>query len=136
MISFVVPCYNCEKTFERCICSIRNQTYDRIEIILVNDGSTDQTYVLCEEAAREDVRVKVVHQNNGGLMNAWKRGVQEASGEYIAFCDSDDYVNSDLAEKLAAKIKEHHTDIILYGMSVEYTDGKCVYSDSRMTEGY
>ena len=81
MISFVVPCYNCEKTFERCISSIRNQTYNQIEIVLVDDGSTDQTYALCEEAAKEDARVKVVHQNNGGLMNAWKRGVREASGE-------------------------------------------------------
>lgn len=136
MISFVVPCYNCEKTLERCISSIRNQTYGRIEIILVNDGSTDQTYALCEETAKEDIRVKVVHQNNGGLMNAWKRGVKEASGGYIAFCDSDDYIESNLAETITAKIKEHHADVILNGMTVEYADSKTVHNDNRLAEGY
>lgn len=136
MISFVVPCYNCEKTFERCIGSIRNQTYNRIEIVLVDDGSTDQTYALCEEAAKKDARMKAVHQNNGGLMNAWKRGVREASGEYIAFCDSDDYIENDLAQTLIAKIKEQHADVILYGMAVEYAGSKLVYNDNRLAEGY
>lgn len=136
MISIVVPCYNCEKTIERCIDSIRKQSYKQIEIVLVDDGSTDQTYALCEKAAKEDARVKVVHQRNGGLMNAWKRGVREAAAEYIAFCDSDDYIDSDIAERLAAKIKEHHADMILYGMTVKYPDGNIVYSGNRLAEGY
>lgn len=136
MISIVVPCYNCENTFERCIDSIRNQSYHQTEIVLVDDGSTDQTYALCEKAAKEDARVKVVHQRNGGLMNAWKRGVREASGEYIVFCDSDDYLDSGLTEALAVKIRENHADIFLYGMTVEYPGSNVVHSTNRLAEGY
>lgn len=135
IISIVVPCYNCEKTFDRCINSIRNQTCHEIEIILVDDGSTDNTYGLCEEASKKDNRIKVMHQKNGGLMNAWKNGVRNASGEYIAFCDSDDYMDADLIEKMADKIKECHADIILYGMKVEYTDGTVEMEDNQLQEG-
>lgn len=136
MISIIVPCYNCEKTFERCINSIRNQTYQQIEIILVDDGSIDSTFKLCEDVAKEDGRIKVIHQKNGGLMNAWKKGVRNASGEYIAFCDSDDYVDADLAETVAKKIDESHADIILYGMKVEYTNGKVEINDNRLEKGF
>lgn len=135
MISIIVPCYNCEKTFERCINSIRNQTYHEIEIILVDDGSTDSTGQLCEDAAGADGRVKVIHQKNGGLMNAWKNGVRNASGEYIAFCDSDDYIDADLAEKMTDKINACHADIILYGMKVEYANGAIEIEDNRLGEG-
>lgn len=135
MISIVVPCYNCEKTFERCINSIRNQTYHEIEIILIDDGSTDSTGQLCEDMVRADGRVKVIHQKNGGLMNAWKNGVRGASGEYIAFCDSDDYIDADLAEKMTDKINACHADIILYGMKVEYANGAIEIEDNRLGEG-
>lgn len=135
MISIVVPCYNCEKTFERCINSIRNQTYHEIEIILVDDGSTDSTGQLCKDTAEADGRVKVIHQKNGGLMNAWKNGVRGASGEYIAFCDSDDYIDADLAEKMTDKINACHADIILYGMKVEYANGAIEIEDNRLGEG-
>ena len=136
MISIVVPCYNCKNTFKRCIRSIRNQTQKEIEIILVDDGSTDRTYDLCEFEAREDSRIKVFHQKNKGLMNAWKRGVSEATGEYIAFCDSDDYLDSNLVEILEDKVEKYHADIILYGMKVEYEDNSVIYSDNRLEEGY
>lgn len=136
MISVVVPCFNCEKTFARCIRSIRNQTEKEIEIILVDDGSTDRTYDLCEEESEKDSRIKVCHQKNKGLMNAWKRGVSEAAGEYIAFCDSDDYLDLDLVEVLEDKVKKYHPDIVLYGMKVEYEDKSVVYSDNRLKEGY
>lgn len=135
MISIVVPCYNCEKTFERCINSIRNQTYQEIQIILVDDGSTDSTGQLCEDAAGADGRIKVIHQKNGGLMNAWKNGVRNASGEYVAFCDSDDYIDVDLMEKMADKITECHADIILYGIQVEYVNGAVNLRDNRLREG-
>lgn len=135
MISIIVPCYNCEKTFERCINSIRNQTYQQIEIVLVDDGSTDRTGILCEDAAKEDGRIKVIHQKNGGLMNAWKSGVRNASKEYIAFCDSDDYVDLDLAETLMNKINESNADIILYGMKVEYSDGVVETADNQLERG-
>lgn len=136
MISIIVPCYNCEKTFKRCISSIRKQTYNEIEIILVDDGSTDSTYKLCKEEAREDGRIKVIHQKNNGLMNAWKNGVRKANGEYIAFCDSDDYIDSDLTEKLTDSIIESSADIVLYGMKVEYPDGIVEIRDHHLREGF
>lgn len=136
MISVIVPCYNCEKTFARCIGSLREQTYEQFEIILVDDGSGDGTYELCERISAEDRRIKVIHQVNQGLMNAWKRGVREATGDYIAFCDSDDYIERDLIETLEGKIKEYSADIILYGMQVEYANDVKVCVDNLLSEGF
>lgn len=136
MISVVVPCYNCENTFARCIKSIRNQTQKEFEIILVDDGSTDKTYNLCESESKKDSRIRVFHQKNKGLMNAWKRGVKEAAGEYIAFCDSDDYLDLNLIERLEEEVKKYYADIIIYGMKVEYGDNSVIYSDNRLKGGY
>ena len=136
MISIVVPCYNCENTFRRCLDSIRNQTQKNIEIILVDDGSLDGTYQLCEDAARADSRIKAFHQENKGPMNAWKKGVKEASGEYIFSCDSDDYLDLDLVEKLEERIEKYHADIIAFGMKVEYEDRSITYLGNRLEEGY
>lgn len=136
MISIVVPCYNCEKTFKRCIESICRQTQSMIEIVLVDDGSVDSTYELCERAADEDTRIKVIHQENKGLMNAWKRGVTETAGEYIAFCDSDDWVEPDLVATLEDKITRFHADLYLFGMRVEYEDKTVAYQDNQLGEGY
>lgn len=136
MISIVVPCYNCEKTFTRCIESLCCQTQPKIEIVLVDDGSTDRTYELCERAADRDVRIKVIHQGNKGLMNAWKRGVVEASGEYIAFCDSDDWIEPDLVMTMEDKIARFHADLYLFGMRVEYEDKTIEYQNNQLEEGY
>lgn len=136
MISIIVPCYNCEKTFKRCVESICNQTQKEIEIILVDDGSSDGTYELCENAAGKDTRIKVYHQKNKGPMNATKRGVQEASGDYVIFSDSDDYLDLDLVEKLEEMIEKYHADIIAYGMKAEYEDHSIVYRGNLLGEGY
>lgn len=136
MISIVVPCYNCEKNFKRCIESICNQTQREIEIVLVDDGSSDGTYELCENAAGKDSRIRVYHQKNKGPMNAWKKGVKEASGEYIISCDSDDYIDLDLVEKLEESIEKYHADIIAYGAKVEYEDHSIAYLGNRLEEGY
>lgn len=136
MISIVVPCYNCEKTFDRCLECLRKQTQANIEIILVDDGSIDGTGELCNEIAEVDTRVKVVHQSNRGLMNAWKRGVVDAAGEYIAFCDADDYIDEDLIETLETQIEESNADMILYDMIVEYEDGTVEYLNNRLKEGF
>lgn len=135
MISIVIPCYNCEKTFTRCLNSIRRQTQQKFEIVLVDDGSTDGTYGLCEAATKEDARIRVIHQANKGLMNAWKSGVCAARGEYIAFCDSDDWIEPDLIENLEKKIENFHVDILLYGMTVEYEDKIVEYVDNQLAEG-
>lgn len=136
MISVVVPCYNCEKTFDRCIQSIRNQTQGNMEVVLVDDGSKDATGELCDKIAETDSRIKVIHQDNKGLMYAWKRGVKEASGEYIVFCDNDDYLEPNLVETLENIIKEYQADIIVYDMKIEYEDGKITYQSNRLEGGF
>ena len=90
-ISIIVPIYNVEKYIRKCIESIINQTYRNIEIILVDDGSPDNCGKICDEYAKKDSRVKVIHKKNGGLSDARNKGTEVATGEYIMYVDSDDY---------------------------------------------
>lgn len=113
MISVVVPVYNVEKYVVRCVKSIMEQTFDDIEIILVDDGSTDSSGDLCDELKETDIRIKVIHKSNGGLSEARNAGIDVARGEYIAFADSDDYVHPQMYEILYKNIKETHSDISL-----------------------
>lgn len=92
MISIIVPVYNAEKYLNRCISSLLNQTYYNLEIILVNDGSTDNSKKICENAAKKDSRVKVTNSVNEGVSLARNKGLKRASGDYVSFVDSDDYV--------------------------------------------
>lgn len=93
IISIIVPVYNAEKTLERCVRSLLGQTHTRIEVILVNDGSGDSSLELCRRFAQEDARVRVVDQPNGGVSSARNAGLDAATGEFILFCDSDDWVS-------------------------------------------
>lgn len=104
MLSVVIPIYNAEKFLERCIKSICNQTYSNIEIILIDDGSKDNSHVICDKFAAEDKRIKVIYKENGGVSSARNRGLDVAQGEYITFIDSDDWINPDLLERLMAQI--------------------------------
>lgn len=135
MISIVIPCYNCEKTIDYCLNSIKNQTQSNIEIILVDDGSTDATAAICEKEQQLDKRIHVIHQKNQGLMNAWKAGVRVAEGTHIAFCDSDDYIDSNMLEKLEEAALTYDADIVICGMQVEYADGSRVFRDNRLAAG-
>lgn len=101
MISIIVPVYNVEKYLERCIESIVNQTYKDIEIILVDDGSPDNCSVICDRYAEKDNRIKVIHKQNGGLINARKSGLEIAQGDYIGFVDSDDWIEPEMYEYFA-----------------------------------
>ena len=89
LISIIVPCYNVEKYLPKCVESIINQTYRNLEIILVDDGSPDNCGQMCDEYARKDSRVVVIHQKNGGICNARNTALKLAKGEYIGFCDHD-----------------------------------------------
>ena len=100
MISVIVPVYNRKETLERCVQSLRGQTYPDLEIILVDDGSTDGSGALCNALAREDVRIRVIHKENGGVSSARNAGIEAAKGEYLMFTDSDDYAEAQMAEKL------------------------------------
>ena len=100
MVSVIIPVYNVEKYLERCLDSIINQTYQNLEIILVNDGSPDNCGEICDKYALKDGRIRVIHQKNSGVSAARNNGIAQSCGEYIVFVDSDDYVSSDYIRNL------------------------------------
>ncbi len=110
-ISVIVPIYKVEKYVKRCVDSILNQSYPHLEIILVDDGSPDNCGKICDAYALQDSRVKVIHKINGGLSDARNAGIEAAHGEYLAFVDSDDWLDFDMFEQLYRLCKEHNADI-------------------------
>lgn len=114
LVSIVVPIYKVEPYLEKCVESIRNQTYKNLEIILVDDGSPDKCGVMCDEYAEADPRIRVIHKQNGGLSDARNAGVERASGEYLLFVDSDDYIDRELVEKAVKTAQKSRCDIVLF----------------------
>ncbi len=110
-VSVIVPIFKVESYLRACVESITAQTYRELEIILVDDGSPDGCPALCEELAREDPRIKVIHKENGGLSDARNAGLDIATGDYIGFVDSDDAVEPDMFEVLVGLLEEHEADI-------------------------
>ena len=100
LISIIVPVYRTEKYLDRCVESIVNQTYKNLEIILVDDGSPDDCPKMCDEWAKKDKRIKVIHKENGGVSSARNIGIKSAKGKYIGFVDSDDYIEKEMYESL------------------------------------
>lgn len=100
LISVIIPIYNVEKYLDKCIETVINQTYSNLEIILVDDGSTDLSGKKCDEWKKKDKRIIVVHKENGGLSSARNAGIDIATGKYISFIDSDDFVESQIFEVL------------------------------------
>lgn len=117
--SIIVPVYNSSQYLNRCIDSILNQTYHDFELILVDDGSTDDSGNICDIYAQKDKRIRVFHQSNGGVSSARNKGIKEACGKYIAFVDSDDYLSQDKLEKYIVFCKEE-PDIIIGNKNVPY----------------
>ena len=111
LVSVIVPIYNVETYLRECVDSILRQTYSNLEIILVEDGSPDKCPEICDEYAKKDNRVKVIHQNNGGLAHARNVGIANSNGDYLTFIDSDDYVSYDYVESLYKGIVEYGADI-------------------------
>lgn len=111
LISIVVPVYKVERFLDRCVKSILGQTYERLEIILVDDGSPDRCPQMCDAWAEKDKRIKVIHKKNGGLSDARNHGAAIAEGEYISFVDSDDYISPDYVEYLLSLLRETGADI-------------------------
>lgn len=122
-VSIIVPIYNNEKYVEKCIYSILNQSYSDFELILVNDGSTDGTLDILK--GFKDKRIKLINKNNEGVSKARNDGLNYATGEYIIFVDSDDYIDRSLLEKLILKIKLNKTDIVACNIDFHNT----VYND-------
>lgn len=122
LISVIVPVYNMEAYLERCVNSILRQTYKILEIILVNDGSTDASPTMCDEFAAKDERIKVVHKQNGGLSDARNAGLRVASGAYIGYVDSDDWIEDDMYEKMYHSCVEHDAQLCVCRYFREYAD--------------
>ncbi len=110
-ISIIIPIYNVEKYLDKCIESVVNQTYKNLEIILVDDGSPDNCPKICDEWSKNDNRIKVIHKKNGGLSDARNFGLNEASGDYVGFVDSDDIISSNMYEKMLDLMKKNDADI-------------------------
>lgn len=124
LISVIIPAYNIEKYIAQCLESIVKQTYQNIEILVVNDGSTDQTGNIIDEYARKDNRVKHLKKLNGGLSDARNYGLDRAQGDIISFIDGDDFIDLDMYECLvSAFIKHPDIDIIKYHIS-PFIDGE------------
>ena len=109
-ISVIIPCYNVEKYIEKCMDSVLGQTHKNIEIILVDDGSTDRTGSICEAYADSDIRVKVIHRENGGAAAARNTGIETAVGDYVIFIDSDDWIEKDTLEYLLSMISKYRVE--------------------------
>lgn len=123
MISVVVPVYNTKEYLERCVKSLLAQTYTDMEIILVDDGSTDGSGEICDRFAAGEQRIRVFHKENGGSSSARNLGIDNAKGDYIGFVDSDDYVDADMYERLYTAIREHHVNAAQIGRDEIDPDG-------------
>ena len=124
VVSVVLPIYNVEKYLNRCVKSVVNQSYKNLEIILVDDGSPDNCPVLCEDWAKKDSRIKVVHKENAGLGYARNTGIENATGEYICFFDRDDYIALDAIEKAYSLAVKEKSDIVVFGFCNVKSNGE------------
>ena len=127
LISVIVPIYGVEKYLPECIESVTRQTYDNLQIILVDDGSRDGCGAICDRYARTDNRIVVVHQENGGAAAARNAGLRLAQGDYISFLDGDDYLEPDAYENMLAAMEEHGADIVHGGFRYVYVDGAVIH---------
>ena len=124
MISIIVPVYNAEKYIKKCIESLLGQTYQNIEIIIVDDGSNDSSSALCDAFAAESSKIKVIHQKNGGLSAARNKGLENSLGDYILFLDSDDYMNENALQNLLDVQQKYQADLVISGHCRTYDSGK------------
>lgn len=121
-ISIIVPIYKVEKYLDKCIDSLVNQTYKNLEIILVDDGSPDNCPKICDDWAKKDNRIKVIHKQNGGLSEARNFGIEISTGDYIMFVDSDDYLDLEICKTLLDINLKYNSDFAMCGTNIVYED--------------
>lgn len=126
LISVIIPIYNVEKYLERCVNSVINQSYRNLEIILVDDGSTDTCYDLCDSIKRKDSRIKVIHKENKGLSSARNTGLDIMQGTYVMFVDSDDYISKDCIEYLYGLITKYEAPLAIGNFCLTCNE-KCTF---------
>lgn len=123
LVSVIVPIYNVEQYLEQCIISIVHQTYKNLEIILVNDGSPDNSLEICNKWSSKDQRIKVIDKENGGLSDARNAGLREATGEYVSFVDSDDWISINMIEDTVRAILKNNADLVVFNYVNAYESG-------------
>ncbi len=133
-VTVVIPVYNTKKYLEECVASVTGQTYREIEILLVDDGSTDGSSALCDLLAEKDNRIRVIHKENGGAATARNLGIDEACGEYIMFLDSDDWLDTDAIEILVKNADDHATDVLRFNYVREFEGKQLVKQNTFLTE--
>lgn len=133
MISVIVPVYNVEKYLERCVKSIAAQTYKDLEILLIDDGSTDKSGKMCDDFQKTDSRIKAFHKQNGGLSDARNYGIEHSAGEFISFVDSDDYIDEKMLETLHRLITENDADLAVCS-AMDVFEGKEVTQVKEIKE--
>lgn len=117
MVTVVLPIYNVGRYLDRCIASVVGQTHENLEILLVDDGSTDACPAMCDDWAKKDPRIRVIHKQNEGLGMARNTGIENASGEYICFFDSDDYIAPDTVKTALEAAQRHDADVVVFGFT-------------------
>ena len=122
VISVIVPIYKVEEFLDECIQSIVDQTYQNLQIILVDDGSPDRCGEMCEDWARKDKRIEVIHKKNGGLSDARNVGLAEATGEFITFVDSDDWIEPQMYEIMVTTLIAEDADLVACGIVDSYPE--------------
>ncbi|MBQ8291214.1 MAG: glycosyltransferase family 2 protein [Clostridia bacterium] len=147
LLSVIIPVYKVEKYLERCVRSVLSQRYRNIELILIDDGSPDKSGAMCDEFAKEDGRIRVIHKENGGQASARNRGLEIARGEYIAFLDSDDFIDADMYADLISIIEKENCDIAACAIkrvdeagtaiasNTQYDNSITFYNKEQMIEG-
>lgn len=128
MLSVIIPVYQAEQVLEKCIDSVLAQSFQDLEIILVDDGSTDRSGVICDNYAKQDSRIKVIHKKNAGVSAARNSGLSLASGEYIAFVDSDDYLEPNMYQSMMDKMLKYNCDVVMCDCIKDFSDYSEVYT--------
>ena len=131
LISVIIPVYNIEKYIARCIESVIAQTYHNLEILLIDDGSTDSSGRICDEYSAKDSRIRVIHQENKGLAEVRNVGLREAKGEWIQFVDGDDWIDPETLQSCYSYAQEYNADIVCFRYVHEYEDGRQDYENNK-----
>ena len=134
LVSVIVPVYNAEEYFPACLDSIINQDLKEIEVIVVDDGSTDSSGKIADRYAERDPRIRVIHQENAHLSTSRNNGMQLATGEYIAFIDADDWIEPDMFLSMFKVAKRENSDVVVCSVAIEYTKDDCTYLEKVSQE--
>lgn len=137
-ISIIIPVHNAERYLDRCILSVTKQTFSNFELLLVDDGSSDRSGEICDEWAMKDERIIAIHQTNGGSAKARNAGLQRASGMYIGFADSDDWLEPNMVQTMIERAKEHDSDLVIVGHYDDFqqSDGSISKEISRIPQAF